>query len=254
MDALPPAELLTHLRAHRWVDLTHAFAPGIPHYHAFPDEQRTTIFHFDEGVGTAGAGFLAHEYRHIGQWGTHVDPPAHFTRGGRFLDEIPVTEMILPLVVLDVRAAVARDVDHAVGPEDVLAHEAQHGRIPDGAFVAAWTGWSDRWPDADAMANRDADGVAHYPGWGVDGLTMLVEERGAVAVGHDTTDTDPGAVVGAGSAPAETYILAADRWQIELLAHLGDVPPVGAIVVASWPKPEEGSGFPARVFAIASGA
>jgi kynurenine formamidase len=251
MDVLPPTELLAHLRTHRWVDLTHAFGPGIPHYHAFPDEERTTLFHFDEGVGTDGAGFLAHRYSHIGQWGTHCDPPAHFTRGGRFLDELPVTEMVLPLVVLDLRAAAAADPDHAVSPDDVAAFEAEHGRIPDGAFVAAWWGWDARWPDGDAMADRDGDGVAHYPGWGVDALRLLVEERGAVAVGHDTTDTDPGAVVAGGSAPAETYVVGADRWQIELLANLGDVPATGSIVVATWPKPEQGSGFPARVFAIA---
>ena len=133
---------------------------------------------------------------------------------------------------------------------DIEAHEAEHGVVPEGAFVALLTGWADRWPDGDAMANRDADGLAHYPGWGVDALTFLVEERGVSAVGHDTTDTDPGAVVGAGSAPAETYILGADKWQIEMLAGLDRVPPTGALVVATWPKPHEGSGFPARVFAI----
>lgn len=247
---MPLTALLDRLRACRWVDLTHAFEPGIPHFHLFPDEARTTLFHYDEGVGTQGHGFLAHEYRHIGQWGTHVDPPAHFIRGLRFQDEIPVTEMILPLVVLDVRAQVATDPDFGAGQEVVEAHEARHGRIPDGAFVALRTGWSARWPDPDAMANRDAGGVAHYPGWTEGALRILVEERGIVAIGHEATDTDPGALVSAGSYPAEAYILGTDRWQIELLANLDDVPAAGALVVATWPKPRGGSGFPARVFAI----
>ena len=64
------------------------------------------------------------------------------------------------------------------------------------------------------------------------------------------TDTDPGATVSRGSAPAETYILGTDRWQIELLANLERVPPTGALMVATWPKPHRGSGFPARAFAI----
>ena len=89
MDASLSA-VLQRLRACRWVDLTHPFAPGIPHYHAFPDEERTTLFGFEEGDGRDGSGFLAHEYRHIGQWGTHVDPPGHFTPGGRLLDAIGV--------------------------------------------------------------------------------------------------------------------------------------------------------------------
>ncbi|MDO9353498.1 MAG: cyclase family protein [Solirubrobacteraceae bacterium] len=246
----PLTGLLETLRTCRWVDLTHTFEPGIPHFHAFPDEERTTLYHYDEGVGTQGHGFLAHEYRHIGQWGTHVDPPAHFVRGTRLLDEIPVTEMILPLVVLDATALVREDIDYAADVELVEAHEAEHGRIPDGAFVALRTGWSERWPDADAMQNRDPAGTAHYPGWGEDALRFLVESRSATAVGHEATDTDPGRLVSAGEYPAEAYILGADRWQVELLAGLGEVPPTGALVVAAWPKPKAGSGFPARVFAI----
>ena len=35
------------------------------------------------------------------------------------------------------------------------------------------------------------------------------------------------------------------------MANLDQVPPTGALVVATWPKPRGGSGFPARVFAIA---
>lgn len=242
--------LLAQLRAARWVDLTHAFEPGIPHFHAFPDELRTTLYHYDEGVGRDGHGFLAHEYRHIGQWGTHMDPPAHFVRGTRFQDEVPVTEMILPLVVLEARAHVAADPDFAATVDFIEAHENEHGKIPDGAFVALRTGWSERWPDAESMQNRDAAGVAHYPGWDASALRLLVEDRGVVAVGHEATDTDPGVRVSAGEYPAEAYLLGADRWQIELLASLDALPATGAIVIATWPKPKGGSGFPARVFAI----
>ena len=53
-------DVLARLRSCEWIDLTHAFGPGIPHYHAFPDEERETLFHFDEGVGSSGSGFLAH--------------------------------------------------------------------------------------------------------------------------------------------------------------------------------------------------
>ncbi len=244
------SDILEQLRACAWVDLTHAFEPGIPHYADFPDEVRTVLFHFDAGVGKRGAGFLAHEYRHIGQWGTHMDPPSHFIRDGRTQDAVGVQEMILALVVIDVREACDADPDFVCTREVVEAWEARHGMIPPGAFVALHTGWDRRWPDAEAMQNRDSAGVAHYPGWGVDALALLVETRGITAIGHDMTDTDPGVAVSGGAAPAETYILAADRWQIELLAHLDQVPPTGALIVATWPKPRGGSGFPARAFAI----
>lgn len=43
--------------------------------------------------------------------GHHGDPPAHFVAGARTLDRIPVEEMVLPLVVLDIAARVERDPD-----------------------------------------------------------------------------------------------------------------------------------------------
>jgi hypothetical protein len=48
--------------------------------------------------------------------------------------------------------------------------ETDHGLIPAGAFVAMrTTDWSKRWPDAARMANKDANGIVHYPGWGLPG-------------------------------------------------------------------------------------
>ena len=242
--------VLTQLRTCRWVDLTHAFAPGVPHFVGFPDEVRTTLYGFAEGAGELGSGFLSHRYCHVGQWGTHMDPPVHFIEGGRTLDQVGVEEMLLELVVLDVSAACGVDPDFICTRTTVIEWEAEHGPIPERAFVALNTGWHRRWPDAEAMQNRDADGVAHYPGWGVDALELLVRERSVTAIGHDMTDTDPGVRVSAGDYAAETFILAADRWQIELLANLDAVPATGALVVVTWPKPAGGSGFPARAFAI----
>ena len=37
-----------------FVDLTHSFGPGIPHWPGFPDEVRETLYYHDEGVGTLG--------------------------------------------------------------------------------------------------------------------------------------------------------------------------------------------------------
>jgi kynurenine formamidase len=59
-----------------------------------------------------------------------------------------------------------------------------------------------------------------------------------------------GLAVNQGDVSLETYVLGLDRWQIELLADLNGVPASGALIVASLPKPNRCSGFPARVFAI----
>lgn len=238
------------IRTRTFVDLTHAFGPGIPHWKGFPDEARETLYGYEPGQGKLGSGFFSESFTLPGQWGTHADPPAHFVKGLRTLDEIGVKEMVLPLVVLDVHEAVAANPDYTVRLEDVRRWEARHGPIPQGAFVALRTDWSRRWPSMEAMHNRDAAGVAHYPGWSLPVLQYLYEERGITASGHETTDTDPGLATTRDDYSLEAYVLGRDRYQIELLANLDQVPEAGALVVAAFPKPRDGSGFPARVFAI----
>jgi kynurenine formamidase len=93
----------------------------------------------------------------------------------------------------------------------------------------------------------------HSPGWSVAALQTLIRERAVAAVGHEQTDTDPGLEVGAGRTDGEAYVLSAGRWQIELLADLTHVPERGALLIASWPRPAGGSGFPARCVAIVPG-
>jgi kynurenine formamidase len=250
MNPGAPLAALDLLRQGRWVDLTHAFHPGIPHCPSFEPEQRLVLYDYEPGQGSRGSGFLAHEFRHVGQWGTHVDPPAHFVRGLRFQDEIPVTEMILPLVVLDVHEQVARNADYVVADADLTGWEERHGPIPAGSFVALRTDWSHRWPSQERMINADSRGGFHYPGWSEEVLVTLFEDRDITACGHETTDTDPGIVVSGGTAPLESYVLGRDRYQIELLTALDQVPEYGAVIVAAWPKAAKGSGFPARAFAI----
>ena len=227
-----------------FVDLTHPFEPGIPHWKGFPDEQRERLFSY------AKDGFVAHLYTHAGQWGTHVDPPAHFAEGLRTIEQISPKEMILPLVVLDVHANVEKNADYTVTLQDVKNWEARHGKISSGAFVALRTDWSKRWPDAAAMANRDALGIDHYPGWSLDVLKYLYEDCKITASGHETTDTDPGIATSKDDYSLESYILHQNHFQIELLANLDKVPESGALVVVTFPNVKGGSGFPARVFAI----
>ena len=234
-----------HLAGATFTDLTHTFHRGQPHFAAFPDEESEALLDYPKGDA-----FQVHRYSFVGQWGTHVDPPVHFIKGGRTLDALPVSEMLLPLVVLDISARAATDPDAVPTPDDVAAWEARNGPIPQGAFVALRTDWSKRWPDADRFNNLDAENRCRTPGWSKDVLALLFEERGATAVGHEGIDTDPGLATSKGDYSLEHYILARDRWQIELLTNLDKIPEAGALIMATWPKAKDGSGFPARAVAI----
>lgn len=243
-------DALAVLRTGVWVDLTHAFHADIPHSPAFEPESRHVLYTIGSGDDGDLTGFLSHDYHHVGQWGTHIDPPAHFVPGLRYQDEIPVTEMVLPLVVIDIHSQVSADPDYTVTSQDLAYWEQRNGTIPPNSFVALRTGWSARWPSQEAMMNADESGVCHYPGWSLEVLTTLFEGRGITACGHETTDTDPGIAVSAGDSSLERYVLGTDHYQIELLACLDQLPETGAIIIATWPKALRGSGFPARVFAI----
>ena len=84
-------------------------------------------------------------------------------------------------------------------------------------------------------------------------IRWLVEERKIGAIGHEPADTDPGFVTtkeGAYPYPGEQYILEADRIQIEVMRNLDQLPPVGAMIVTAFPKLKNGTGFPARCFAV----
>lgn len=251
LSARPDLTEVDHLiQSRKFVDLTHAFSPGIPHWPGFPDEKVKTLYSYAPGEGQLGSGFFAQSYTLVGQWGTHVDAPSHFIKGLRTLDQIPVKEMIMPLVVIDVHKKVAENPDYVITMEDVRHWERRYGPIPKGSFVAMRTDWCKRWPDIKAMQNKDAHGTAHYPGWSLKVLKYLYETRKITASGHETTDTDPGIATSKDDYSLETYILRQNHYQIELLTNLYKLPEAGALVVVSFPKPLGGSGFPARVFAI----
>ncbi len=226
------------------VDLSHPLASDIPHWSGFPPATRSTLFDYQN------SGFKAEQYCHVGQWGTHIDPPSHFVAGLRNLDQIPLEEMLLPLVVIDVHQQVEQNADYTLSVADIKHWEQQHGPVPKGSFVAMRTDWSKRWPDQASMQNQDANGVNHYPGWSLEALRYLYEQRGITASGHETTDTDPGVSTTQDDYSLEFYILSHNHYQIEMLNNLDQVPESGALVIVSWPNVEQGSGFPARVLAL----
>jgi len=228
----------------QYIDLTHTWAENTPHYKGFDPAVIKTIYNHDEH------GFLVHLYTHVGQWGTHCDPPVHFFKDLRTLEDIPCSEMFLPLVVIDCHKQVAANPDYAITMEDVKAWEAKYGPIMEGAFVAMRTDWYKRWPSQEKMMNADEKGVLHYPAWSQEVLEYLYNVRKVTATGHETTDTDGGLRVTKDNYGMEAWILKQDKYQIEVLANLDKVPEAGAFVVATWPKPKAGSGFPARLFAI----
>src|ERR1041384_80814 len=77
--------------------------------------------------------------------GTHFDAPIHWITGkdlpNNACDTIPVSRFIGPACVIDVTADVSRNPDFLLAPQRLEAWEAEHGRVPRGAWVLLRTGW-----------------------------------------------------------------------------------------------------------------
>ena len=224
----------------RVADLTHTLTPEFPTY--IPDwrleiEQLTTF---------AENGFNTRRYHMTEHCGTHIDAPIHFAAEGATADEIPLDELILPLAVVDVRAKAAENPDYQLSPEDLKDWEDKYGEIPEGACVAMNSGWAEKAP-GEGFANRDDEGVMHFPGFHVEAADMLMSERGALGIASDTLSLDFGA-----SQKFETHYawLPSGRWGVECIAGLDDVPPVGATLLVAPPKIGGSTGGNSRIMAL----
>jgi kynurenine formamidase len=236
------AEAYRIIASKQFVDLTHSFGPLTPVWKGFGPATFSAAS--DPAAGRPYTiekdGFRVFFYSMVGQYGTHVDPPAHFDPGGKTMDQIPLKQMILPLVVFDMTPMLKTDPNHALSVEDVKAWEHSHGRVPAGSFAAVRT---DMYKDWDT--NQERFKRAPFPAWSLDAIRFLYEQRGIVANGHESMDTDA-----TDDLKSEAWVLKHGHWQIEVMANLDKVPATGALIVVTWPKPEHGLGFPARAFAI----
>lgn len=232
------------LKSKKWVDLTHAFSADSPHFFMFDPAEFKTLFDYQDG-------FFAQQFTFPGQYGTHIDAPCHFVEGRRFVHELELKELVLPLVVIDQSARAQQDPDFSLSVADILEFEQAQGRIDAGSFVALRTDWSKRWPSQALMDNKDADGHNHIPGWGMDALEFLFRGRGISAVGHETFDTDSAVDFRKNKAlQAEYFVLDQDAYQIELMTNLDQVPAKGAVIFNIVAKPDNAGGFPVRSFAV----
>jgi kynurenine formamidase len=186
--------------------------------------------------------------------GTHFDAPIHWVTGKDLPDNacatIPVQRFIGPACVIDVTKEVAGNPDFLLTCDRIETWEAQHGRVPDNAWVLLRTGWSRR-RDPAAFINAAADGP-HSPGLEARASRMLATERNILGVGVETIGTDAGqAATFDPPFPNHTIMHGAGRFGLASLCNLDQLPATGALVIAAPLKIVDGSGSPLRVIALA---
>jgi kynurenine formamidase len=87
----------------------------------------------------------------------------------------------------------------------------------------------------------------YFPGFSLAAARFLIEERSAAGLGSDTPGLEPGSD---SSFSVNRLVLSAGKLALECLAHLDQLPSLGATVCA-FPLPlQGGSGSPASVIAF----
>lgn len=238
------------LKSAKYIDLTHAFAPGQPVGVGFGDMQvaaaRAAVAmpgFIEQGEPFSyekhGVGITAYEFP-TDQVGTQLDPPAHWNAHGATISELPPTFAVRPLVVIDVAGMVATNPGYQATVEDVIHWEGRHGRIPAGSVVMFRSDWSKKWQDPQRFVARP------FPGVTLGALKFLHLERHILMHGHEPLDTD--------STPnfeGESWLLHNNFAQAEGVTNLDLVPEAGALILIGFAKPEGGTGGFARYIAVA---
>ena len=230
------------LRTAKYIDLTHTITPSIPVWHGFgpatfgptlnPANGKPYTYEQD--------GFAATAYRlTTDQYGTQLDPPAHWAPEFPAIDELPPTFAVRPLVVISIVDSVQRHAGYHLQIPDLLAWEKRNGQIPAGSVVMVRSDWSKDWPNPE-LATRTP-----FPGVALAALQFLHRDRHILFHGHEPLDTDTTAAL-----EGESWLMHHGYTQAEGVAHLDQVPETGCLVTIGYPKFGGGVGGFARYVAI----
>jgi kynurenine formamidase len=240
----------------RVVDLTHTLSPEFPALQLPPQFGQVWAFSMERisQYDAAGPGWYWNNFSCGEHTGTHFDAPVHWVTGknhsNNTVDTIDARQFIGPACVVDASREVAADPDWLLTVDFLEAWEAQHGRIPAGAWLLLRTDWSRRLADPAAFVNMREDG-AHTPGPTQQAVEWLIRDRDVRGFGVETINTDAGQSYAWPVAyPCHTLMHGANKFGLQCLMNLDQLPPQGAMIVAAPLKIQGGSGSPLRVLAL----
>lgn len=231
------------------IDLTHPFDAQTIYW---PTEKGFVFERGNNGVTAKGYYYAANRFFTAEHGGTHIDAPIHFYDQGETVDQIPLSRLIAPGVVIDVSKACAQDPDYQIRVDDLRAWEEEHQQTLTDVIVLLRTGWSAHWTERSKYLGTAAQGpeaVAqlHFPGLSPEAARWLVEHRAPKAIGIDTASIDYGQ-----STHFETHVMLFSHNvpAFENVAALDRLPAKGATIVALPMKIAGGSGGPLRIVAV----
>jgi kynurenine formamidase len=235
------------------IDLTAPLSHETPILELPPEFGQTQRFQLEEisHYDDRGPAWYWNNFHTGEHTGTHFDAPNHWVtgKGKDDIASVPVARLIGPAAVLDFSAQVAENPDFLIEIDDVRAWETEHGRLPDGGWLLVRTGWDARTTQDDAL-NANETGP-HSPGLSAECARWVAEESPVIGLGVETVGTDAGTAHSFEPAfPCHSYLMGSGKYGLTQLRNLAQLPPVGAVIVASPLPIVTGSGSPARVLAL----
>ncbi len=173
---------------------------------------------------------------------THLNAPRSFYPNGVGVDQYPAPALVLPAVVLDGKAACAVNPDYTLQLSDIQTWEWQHGMIRPGCLVLFFTGWQTYWVDPEKFINQQ-----HFPGFDMEAVEFLLEERQIAGIGIDTHGVDSGQDA---TFAVNRRVLAQKGIVLENLTNLDQLPPKGTTLAIGVLRLQNGSGSPASILAF----
>lgn len=240
----------TFLEKTKLLDMTFTYDENTIYW---PTAEPFKLEKLDWGITEGGWYYASNRYSASEHGGTHVDAPIHFSENGRTIDQIPLYDWIGPAVKIDVVSKCESNRDYLLTVEDIEQWETDYGQIPDNAWVLMYTGIDTKYyPDKEkvlgtAKTGPDALPELSFPGFSAEAAEFLVNERNIKGIGLDTPSIDHG--------KSKDFIVhqicfAADKLAIENIANLDKLPAKGAMLYAIPMLIKDGTGAPARVFAL----
>src|SRR6476659_9288404 len=205
----------------RYIDLTHTITPNMPVWKGFGPATFSPTTNPLTGMPYtfAADGFEATHYDiSTDQFGTQLDPPAHWAPEYPAIDELPATFAApRPLVVISIVDQVKKKGDYHLQVSDITA-------------------WEKKWTSDPAKAVAlAADPV--FPGVSLDAIKFLQLKRHILFHGHEPLDTDTTPTL-----EGEAWLMHHGYAQGEGVANLDKVPETGCLVSTGFPRFKGGTG------------
>jgi len=249
--------LLLHTALTSYIDLSH---PLNENSTKWPTEgglpYKVTDLPYAEGSG-GGEYYFIKNIAMAEHLGTHLDAPYHFNKASWAVGDIPLENLISPVVKIDVREKAATDPDYVVTVQDLRDWEDKHGLIPQGCIVLMQSGYDQYYGTSKYFGSQQIisssdynytewSQTLHFPGFSNELVVELVNGGKTVALGVDTASIDAGHVQ---DLKAHFTGAATNIYNLENLCCLDKIPESGATLLVLPPSAAGATGFPVRVVA-----